>query len=58
MRNLHKFNDYKLIQERYLRNSGMMNNVEQLHPTEISDNQGTRQMRHYRQTQRETKTDK
>ena len=36
----------------------MTENIGKPHPPEKSDNQDIRQMRHYSQTQRETKTDK
>ena len=52
------FNDYELIQEEYLRNFGMMDNVENPHSSEKSINQDVRQMKHYSQIQTETKTDK
>ena len=52
------FNDYELVQEEYLRNVGMMDNIEKPQASENSDNQDTQQIRQYNQTEGETKTDK
>ena len=50
-------NDYELIQEEYLRNFDMIDNIEKPQPPGQSANQDIWQMRHHSQIQRETKTD-